>query len=108
MKRQRIDLPMQFVVTLSRELRQFENATDYLEDVISKCPVPFTVAYDDVYIPSKEGSMLVQFQGKTCKCVRRAVVTLSGEYGLEEVEGFFGNLQDHINVSIGYLYDGVA
>ena len=108
MTKQRIELPMQFIVTLRRELRQFENATDYLEDVISKCPVPCSVVYDDEYIPSKEGGMLVQFEGKTCKCVRRALVTITGEYGLNEVQDFFGNQQDHITVSVGYLYDGAA
>ena len=108
MTKQRIDLPMRFDITLHRELRQFENATDYLEDIISRCPIPYTVVYEDVYIPSSEGGVLIQFEGKTCKCVRRAIVTIFGELGLDDVEGFFGNHQDHIMVSVGYLYDGVA
>lgn len=108
MTKQRIEGPLQFVVTLHRELRQFENATDYLEGIVSKCPVKFTVVYDDIYTPSTDGGMLVQFGGEQCKCIRRATVTLQGEYGLDDVEGFFGNQQDHINVSIGYLYDGAA
>lgn len=101
----RSESQMKFEVTLSRELKQFENATDYLYGLISNCPVDYKVSFEDVYIPSNDGDLLVEFMGKTCKCVRRAIVTLVGEYGLDEVESFFGNKQDHILVSIGYIYD---
>lgn len=98
--------PLNFQVTLSCELRQFENAQDYFDDIISKCPVPIQlVEYEDVYIPSESGSILIEYQGKICKCVRKAIVYLQGEYGLKEVEDFFSGQQDHIRISVDYLYE---